>query len=327
MEYVQTVLFQIPAARADEPEVEALFEDLDAHRSFLRSQPGFTGIEITRSLNPEGNVLVVVETRWRDNNSLAGYSSREPNVVSVVQSHGDIAMPGSLQVHRMQSVGTDPPVATTRIYDRLALALLVPVGVLAFALLVIYGLSRIYLEIPKDVATPMAAAIALAILGLAWYFATHPRVPRWQIAGIVGVFVALLAGFGSYAAVRQNDVEAKPEASSGPSTPQGPSGGPEIDMGDNFFTVGGQRNGALTVKPGDTVNIVNSGTALHNVHVADPGGSYTGSVCTAGGPEPCSTPRQVPGGTRATLAVSFSGTRTFRCDFHPDQMTGSITVQ
>src|SRR3990172_6990782 len=83
-------------------------------------------------------------------------------------------------------------------YERLALPLLVPALVFLFAVLVIYGLSRIYLELDtykiRDVtmATPLAIGVSLAILLISAWLASSPRISRMQIVFVATVAAALL---------------------------------------------------------------------------------------------------------------------------------------
>jgi plastocyanin len=260
---------------------------------------------------------------------MADYSTLKENVESIVRAHGGETVANSLQVHRMESLKSDAADAPNRIYDRLALALLIPVGVLAFALLCIYGLSRIYLALPSQAATPLAAGIALGVLGIAWYFSSNPSAPRWQILGVGLIAVATLAIGGTAAALYDEgnkEVKTAPTppvatAPGGGSTTPAPAGAPEIDMADNKFSVTD-----ITVKSGDTININNQGQAIHNVHVASPDGTFV-AFCKAAGPEPCSKPTSVPAGSAASITINLPpGTYNFRCDFHPDQMKGKITV-
>ena len=111
----------------------------------------------------------------------------------------------------MEPEGNEPsrerPDEARETYERLALPLLVPVGVFLFSVLVIYGLSRIYLELNTanigdvGMATPLAIGVSLAILGVAWYLASRPSVARWQMASVAAVSVALLTGGAIWAAV------------------------------------------------------------------------------------------------------------------------------
>jgi plastocyanin len=94
-------------------------------------------------------------------------------------------------------------------------------------------------------------------------------------------------------------------------------------MTDNKFSVT-----ELTVPAGATIKITNNGAAIHNVHVADPSGNFTGDFCKAAGPDPCSKPASVPAGGTATLVLTIPpGKYDYRCDFHPADMKGTLTVQ
>jgi plastocyanin len=67
---------------------------------------------------------------------------------------------------------------------------------------------------------------------------------------------------------------------------------------------------ALTAKAGAvTVTVTNEGSVTHNFSLDD------GSVS-----------KDVPAGTTATVTFNVTGTVSFHCQFHPSQMTGTITV-
>jgi len=107
------------------------------------------------------------------------------------------------------------------------------------------------------------------------------------------------------------------------------SGGVDVMMGDNFFD-----SNDITVAAGDTVafNLTNEGGAIHNMRIAQADGNYSdGGICTLDGADPCSDPSAVPGGQTAVLeweVTAAAGTVIpFRCDFHPAEMTGTITIQ
>ncbi|MBI2723438.1 MAG: cupredoxin domain-containing protein [Chloroflexi bacterium] len=337
MEYVQTVLVKVAATKFEAAlQPGGLISDLEAHRDFVAGQPGARGMQMTRSLSPEGDALVVVETRWANNNARADYASGSTNAASIINAHQSEIVAGSLDVHRMQADRAPGQEAPTRMYDRMALALLVPAGVLSFALLVIYGISRIYLTLPAGWATPVAAAMAVTILGLCWYFATHPTVPRWQYAAVLVVGLGALAAGGTATGIYDyNNSEVKRVETPPPPPPPGttPSapGTPVIDMGDLFFAdAQGNKAPTITIAAGQpvTIDIRNTGAALHNVHVSSADGSYPVAFCKVGGENPCSDPAQISGGASGKLVVNLPpGTYNFRCDFHPSQMTGKLVVQ
>ncbi len=152
------------------------------------------------------------------------------------------------------------------------LPLLVPAGVFLFALLVIYGLSRIYLELNEikvgdvSMATPLGIGVAIAIMAVSAYLASRPIIPRWQIASIVSVAVVLLTGGAIWAAVHEGGAE-EPSVGIVDQTPS-----------DGGKPVPGAITVALTefeVAPGQssasagtvTFSVSNQGNVLHNLRV------------------------------------------------------------
>jgi plastocyanin len=107
-------------------------------------------------------------------------------------------------------------------------------------------------------------------------------------------------------------------------TPGGetPGGGEiAVSMKDNSFDPD-----AITITAGATATfgITNNGTAIHNMRIAGADGDYDT------GDDAISDPDIIPGGDTATLswdAPSEAGEIDFRCDFHPTEMVGKITVQ
>ena len=107
-------------------------------------------------------------------------------------------------------------------------------------------------------------------------------------------------------------------------------GGAQIVMGDDFFD-----SNDITVAAGDivTFNLTNDGASTHNMHIAQPDGNYTGEddICELDGADPCSDPAAVKSGETAVLEWEVSGESgaviAFRCDFHRDDMTGTLTIQ
>jgi plastocyanin len=115
---------------------------------------------------------------------------------------------------------------------------------------------------------------------------------------------------------------------SGTPTATGATGtpsGPEITMTDNKFDTT-----AITVAASTDISIplTNNGGAIHNVHISDASGNYTGAFCSSAGPDPCSNPKSLSGGATGTLDFNLpAGSYKYRCDFHPTEMTGTLTVQ
>lgn len=92
-----------------------------------------------------------------------------------------------------------------------------------------------------------------------------------------------------------------------------------IVMRDNLF-----EESEVTVKAGPiTFSVPNEGKVPHNMRIADASGSYDSDEGTVTAPEIV-----MPGKTGTiTFEPARPGIYKFRCDLHPVQMTGTITVQ
>ncbi len=71
-----------------------------------------------------------------------------------------------------------------------------------------------------------------------------------------------------------------------------------------------------------TFSLVNRGAAPHNMRIAGPDNRYDS------GDDAVSQPDLIRPAQSGTLAQTFAslGSLNFRCDFHPVEMTGRITV-
>lgn len=138
----------------------------------------------------------------------------------------------------------------------------------------------------------------------------------------VAAFMNVRDGGGQEDAV--SDVSPTP-ANGGDRPP--PDGAINVVMGDDFFDPR-----EITVSAGSTVtfSLVNEGAAIHNMQIADGEGNYASDLCDAAAGDACSVPNAVRSGQEATLewqAPDSPGEYPFRCDFHPVEMVGVITVQ
>ena len=331
MEYVQTVLVRIAADKlGDATGAQGIIAELEAHRAEARRRPGFLRMTVTRSAEEGGDSLLSVETRWRNERALSDYTAAEPNAVSIVRKHRDETVPDSMQVRRMEALESEHEESKRGVvYERFAFALLVPVGIVAFGLAIIYALSRVYLEIGNKPSTGLAAVIALLILLIAWYFASNPSAIKVQAPALALAVAALLIGGTVYAQVHEGPhFEEHVENGGGEATPPAGGGDFVLSLHDNFFEFNGQQ--APTIQVGANVDVTiplqNQGSALHNVHVAS-SGAFDAAFCTTGGPAPCSDPARIPGGAEGTLTFNLPpGTYDFRCDFHAQEMTGTLEV-
>jgi hypothetical protein len=153
-------------------------------------------------------------------------------------------------------------------HERLALPLLVPAVVFLFAVLVIYGLSRIYLELDQweygdvSMATPAAIGVAIVILLIATYLASRPRITMAQIGTIGMISIALLTAGSVWAAVHEDPAHEGPPVVNGePTPPDGPPpGGIQVDLTEFAIAVDPPGTGAGEV----TFAVINAGSILHN---------------------------------------------------------------
>src|SRR3990170_3403861 len=173
-----------------------------------------------------------------------------------------------------------PPEGTSHdgdrvVHERLALPLLIPAVVFLFAVLVIYGLSRIYLELNeweyKDVrmATPAAIGVALAILFVSTYLASRRTVSGVQIAFVMGIGAALLTGGAIWAAVHEDkgtegQVVGPTPTVPASGTPVAP-GAVQVQLLDGPFAV--TTDPASTAAGSVTFSVTNAGTIPHNLRV------------------------------------------------------------
>ena len=158
------------------------------------------------------------------------------------------------------------------VHGRLALPLLVPVIAFLFAVLLIYGLSRVFLELNETsigdvtMATPAALGVSLFILFAAWQMVSNRTMQQWQVAMIASVAVAALTGGAIWAAV-QDDGEAEdvppPGETPAEQTPA-PDGAISVSLIDPAFAV--EVTPASAADP-TTFTITNDGALIHNLRV------------------------------------------------------------
>jgi plastocyanin len=94
-----------------------------------------------------------------------------------------------------------------------------------------------------------------------------------------------------------------------------------LTLTDNAFS-----QKTITVAAGSkvTFQLSNQGKVPHNMQIAPPDGNFASSNVIN------STPELINPGTTATLtwtAPTTPGTYQFRCEVHPTEMTGTITVK
>lgn len=104
-----------------------------------------------------------------------------------------------------------------------------------------------------------------------------------------------------------------------------------IIMQDRSYSFQGE-DPHITIPAGEqvTYRLVNAGVAVHNMHVTDTDDVHAQQVCEVDGPSiGCSEPNMIPEGEDGTITIQIDepGVYSFRCDFHPIEMIGTITVR
>ena len=333
MEYVQTVLVQIAATKlAEATGPQGLLTALEAHRDSAAGQRGFQGMRVTRTANPEGNILVVAETRWANNNAMADYSTLKNNVESIIKRprERDRRRTACRFTGWSRSRASPPTRRTASTTgwrwrcssqsacwpSRCSASTGSPVSTWRF---------------PRKPRRRWPPASRSASSASPAYFSSNPSAPRWQILGVVVIAVGTLAIGGTAAAIYDEDNKEVHSAETpvatapaGRSTPVAP-GAVEIDMEDNKFT-----NPDITVKTGEHDRHPQQGrrrstTSMSPTHRAPiRRRSARPQVLTL-----APSPAAISGGADGTIAINLpAGTYDYRCDFHvAEKMFGKLTVQ
>ena len=173
----------------------------------------------------------------------------------------------------MGTEGHEPSQEDREVHERLALPLLIPAVVFLSAVLVIYGLSRIYLELDTykvgdvGMATPLAIGVSILILLVSAYLASRPRITMLQIGGIFIVAASLLTAGSVWAAVheeKETEIVGPTATPGGDQTPV-PTEGVAVQLIDPAFSV--TVDPASTPAGSVTFNVTNTGTIIHNLRV------------------------------------------------------------
>ena len=153
---------------------------------------------------------------------------------------------------------------------------------------------------------------------------THRGLKLLLLSASLIISIALLAaacgGGGDDDGGGSGETPAADETSADDADDAGPVS-PDISMGDNFFELN-----EFTVSPGQevTFNITNDGVAIHNMRVDGGDGEYDTDDDTVSDPDLFEAGDT---GTLVWTAPDEAGEIIFRCDFHPLEMVGTISVE
>ncbi len=204
---------------------------------------------------------------------------------------------------------------THEVRFKVPLPIVVPLGALLAIALVTFGMSRILLSVPKEVAVIVAVAIGANILIACAFIANRPEHARgsWAELAIVAAYPLLIGivlanlglGTGHSAGAAQHGSEAA--AAEG--------GGAAVSAANVAFSTDAIE---LKAKTEETIPFTNDDTAEHNIAIYEDESAskelFKGDI--------------IPGGQETTYQVPPlpKGDYYFQCDVHP-AMNGTVTVQ
>jgi plastocyanin len=190
--------------------------------------------------------------------------------------------------------------------DRLIAPLMLPALALGMVALIVISVSRVLLAVPKGASIAIAGSLAVLLLVVFFVLSSQPRIARGGFIVLAGFAVVSLAAAGSVSAAAGYRTFERPASSQGI----------VIHAQNTQF-----KEHAISVKAGQAASItflnLDKGT-YHNIAV------YT--QVTAG--EPVWNGEPIRGIRKILYEHVFStpGSYTFRCDFHPTVMIGTLTV-
>jgi plastocyanin len=193
------------------------------------------------------------------------------------------------------------------IRERTTLTLGVPLGIFAVVVFVVFLFSRILLNVPRQVAVAVALMTALNVLITCGIIALRKVEGATTFALLLVIAVPLVIG----GAIAAKVVTVKEPVKHVPPPPP-------VTLSAKNLAFNPPN---LTLPPGDaTIDFKNEDTAPHNVHIFD-GPDANAPSLFAG--------QIVNPGASATYKVTglkAGSSYFFRCDVHPAQMTGKVTV-
>lgn len=190
--------------------------------------------------------------------------------------------------------------------ERGVLPVVVPLGIFAVISILVFLFSRILLNVPRQVAVAVALMTALNILVTCYTISVRRVQGFTALLLVVVIAIPVVVGGAAASKIIKVKVPAEPVAIQ---TIQ-------LSAAHTAFSLA-----ALDLTAPETkIDFKNADTVPHNVHIfngpdAKSPTLFTGSI--------------VPGGSSATYDVTglSAGTYYFRCDIHPTQMTGTVTVK
>ena len=199
---------------------------------------------------------------------------------------------------------------------KVPLPIVVPIGALVAIALVTFGMSRILLSVPKEVAVIVAIAIGANILIAGAFVANRPEHARgsWAELAIVAAYPLVIGivlanlGLGAGHAPEEAEHGGSEAAAAG-------GGGSAVSAANVAFDTDTLE---LEAKTESTIPFANEDSAEHNISIYEDDSAskelFKGDV--------------IPGGQEITYEIPAlpKGEYYFQCDVHP-AMNGTVTVQ
>jgi plastocyanin len=212
---------------------------------------------------------------------------------------------------------TDP--LTGEVRFTVPLPVLIPLGAVAFIALATIGFSRVLLAIPPEAATAIALATSVNVLLACAVVALRPRLSQAAMAelAIVVIYPVLIGVAIAALGIGEAEEEGAAAAAEPKPVPSGPiSSGDTLVAADLQFSTDEIR---LQAGEDATIEFDNQDEVQHNLAIYEDDSAqqdiFVGEYVTG-----------------ASITYEFGapedpGTYFFRCDAHPTDMTGEVTVQ
>lgn len=212
---------------------------------------------------------------------------------------------------------TDP--LTGEVRFTVPLPILIPLGAVAFIALATIGFSRVLLAIPPEAATAIALATSINVLLACAVVALRPRLSQTAMAelAIVVIYPVLIGVAIAALGIGEAEEEGAAAAAEPKAAPSGPiSSGDTLVASDLQFSTDEIR---LQAGEEATIEFDNQDDVQHNLAIYEDDSAqqdiFVGDYVTG-----AST-------TYEFGAPEDPGTYFFRCDAHPTDMIGEVTVQ
>jgi plastocyanin len=197
--------------------------------------------------------------------------------------------------------------------DRLGIPLLLPALAAGAIILTIFSFGYVLLQVQETRdAWPVAVVVAFAILMIAALVASQPSIRGWPLYALTALPASVILGLGLFYLIQPS----AETGGGGEAAAVIPAPGPLNEVTtDNKFSETQYR---IVANQQYSLALTNNGAALHNWEVLGVQGANGQPIAT----------KLLPGGQSETIEFTIAqpGTYDFRCQVHPTEMTGKLTV-